>query len=249
MREKRKVSITDLERNYYSHVSSTVLETFKESQFWCELLNNLRKYDQEFEVLTGYNLFIPKFEPELKIKSFKSFLEKTYRKNVLDNDDFPKEPKDGWIIPENWFSRINDIVRTLFIVKYFDGVKFLISKIKNLTQKHGLNLFVSYEAREEGYYAAHGNIKIEFAIPHELWDTERKEISIELQITTQLQEVIRKLLHNYYEKKRMSDKKPMEKWQWDYECDEFCTNYLGHILHYVEGMIVDIRERQEKESK
>ncbi len=38
-------------------------------------------------------------------------------------------------------------------------------------------------------------------------------------------------------------KPPDTKWQWDYKGDEFATNYLGHILHYVEGMIMDVRER------
>ena len=47
-----------------------------------------------------------------------------------------------------------------------------------------------------------------------------------------------------YEKKRIMDKKPKFKWQWDYTSDEFAANYLGHILHYVEGMIIDIREKQ-----
>ena len=39
------------------------------------------------------------------------------------------------------------------------------------------------------------------------------------------------------------------KWQWDYKSDEFSANYLGHILHYVEGMIVEIREKQKKEEQ
>ena len=29
---------------------------------------------------------------------------------------------------------------------------------------------------------------------------------------------------------------------------EFAANYLGHVLHYVEGMIMDIREKQEKKT-
>lgn len=165
----------------------------------------------------------------------------------MNNDAFPEEPEGGWIIPENWFLKINDIVRTLFVVKYFDGVKFLISKIENLCKKHNLELLIDYEAREEGYYAAHLYVKQEFEIPKPTWDTKRIFVLVELQITTQLQEVIRKMLHNYYEKKRMMVKKPIEKWQWDYGCDEFCTNYLGHILHYVEGQIMEVRDRQKRE--
>lgn len=70
---------------------------------------------------------------------------------------------------------------------------------------------------------------------------------IEIQITTQLQEVIRSLLHKYYEDRRKGVEAEGTKWQWDYKSDEFVANYLGHILHYVEGMIMDIREKQRKE--
>lgn len=39
--------------------------------------------------------------------------------------------------------------------------------------------------------------------------------------------------------------KPLDiKWQWDYESDEFIPNYLGHILHYIEGMIMEVRKRE-----
>lgn len=106
---------------------------------------------------------------------------------------------------------------------------------------------VSYKAREEGYYAAHFYTKQAFEVPKIDWDTKEIDFSIEIQITTQLQEVIRKLLHKYYERKRKMGVKPVEKWQWDYTCEEFSTNYLGHILHYVEGMILEIREKQRKD--
>ena len=33
-------------------------------------------------------------------------------------------------------------------------------------------------------------------------------------------------------------------WQWNYKSDEFAANYLGHILHYVEGMIIEIRDKK-----
>ena len=51
-------------------------------------------------------------------------------------------------------------------------------------------------------------------------------------------------MHKYYEEKRGKVSLAVERvWQWDYESDEFIPNYLGHRLHYVEGMIMDIRER------
>ena len=250
LNRKHKIIISKRERNYYDSVATNIMRNFEASKFWVAFLGSLREYDQEYQVRTGYVLFaVSQFKPTLKIKPFKSFLEKTYRKNVLENDLWPKEPQNGWIIPKNWFSRIKDIVRTLIIVRYFDGVDALIEKIEGLCKKYDVQLEIDFEAREEGYYAVHLYVKQEFEVPSETWDTKRIFAYIELQITTQLQEVIRKLLHNYYEKKRMMVRKPTEKWQWDYECNEFCVNYLGHILHYVEGMIMEVRERQKREFK
>jgi hypothetical protein len=87
-------------------------------------------------------------------------------------------------------------------------------------------------------------IKQEFEVPKMVWDTEKIDVSIEIQITTQLQEAIRRLLHKHYEERRKCIRTEEKIWQWDYKSEEFATNYLGHILHYVEGMITDIREKQ-----
>jgi len=78
----------------------------------------------------------------------------------------------------------------------------MINKIKFICKQQGLPCRIFFEAREEGYYAAHLYTKREFEVPKVTWDTEEIEVSIEIQITTQLQEVIRKLLHKYYEEKR-----------------------------------------------
>jgi len=236
--------IDDRYETYYDHVTSKVKADFEKSDFWVQLCRNLGNYDQEYQVKNGYPLLIPNFRPELLSKSFESFLIKTYRKNILENKAWPAELDGGWILPTNWFSRINDIVRTLFVVKYLDGVGFVKDKIASLCKEKGMNCEAYFEAREEGYYAAHLYTKQSFEIPKTDWDTERVGVSVEIQVTTQLQEVIRRLLHRYYERRRRMVSKPLEKWQWDYKCEEFGANYLGHILHYVEGMIMEIREKQ-----
>ena len=105
---------------------------------------------------------------------------------------------------------------------------------------------VDYEAKEEGYYAAHMYATDKYEIPKMELGTEFVVVNIEIQITTQLQEVILKLLHKYYEERRKQEKLIENiKWQWDYKSDEFATNYLGHILHYIEGMIMERREEME----
>ena len=98
--------------------------------------------------------------------------------------------------------------------------------------------------KDEGYYAAHFYRVNEYEVPGEKYLTQKINGKIELQITTQLQEVIQRLLHEHYEANRKKIVKDDKKWQWRYRGDEFAANYLGHILHYVEGMIMDVRENK-----
>lgn len=242
-----EIEITDRIRSHYESVARKVKIDFENSGFWHQLIENLDEFDSQYQVATGYHLLIPKFEPELVMKPFDSFLLKTFRKSVLDNEQWPNPPGGEWIFPIN-YSSIDDVIRTLLVVKYLDGVEFMIEKIRSLCHELGLPCNVTLEAKEEGYYAAHLYISCEFEVPSLNWDTERTHFSVEIQITTQIQDVIRKLLHKYYEIRR---KKPIEakeviKWQWDYKSDEFVANYLGHILHYAEGMIMEIREKQKE---
>jgi len=246
LKEKHETEISDRTRTYYESVTSKIKLDFERSVFWGQLVENLREFDNEYQLKTGYSLLISEFKPELYIKTFDSFLLKTFRKNILENKRWPDEPEGGWILPGNWYSKINDIVRTLFGVKYLDGIEFMVEKVKSLCGQYSLSCDVHLEAKEEGYYAAHIYTKQEFEIPKVTWDTEIIKLSIEIQITTQLQEVIRKLLHKYYEDRRKRVEEEDIKWQWNYESDEFVTNYLGHILHYIEGMIMEIRERQKQ---
>ncbi|MFZ2411542.1 MAG: hypothetical protein WAW23_08225 [Candidatus Methanoperedens sp.] len=247
LKEQHKVEISDRTQTYYDSVTSKIKLDFENSEFWSQLTENLKEYNDEYLVGSGYQLLIPKFTPELITKSFDSFLLKTFRKNIIENNNWPESPKNGWILPTNWHLRINDSVRTLIVVKYLDGVDFLINKIKFLCEQNKCNCKIFLEAREEGYYAAHLYINEKFEIPKIDWNTEKIDVSIEIQITTQLQEVIRKLLHKYYENRRKKITKEDIKWQWDYKGDEFTANYLGHILHYVEGMIMEIRDKQKEE--
>ena len=77
------------------------------------------------------------------------------------------------------------------------------------------------------------------------WNKTKIPFPFEIQVTTSIKEVIKRLLHSYYEASRM-DSKPMsiEELSWNYKSDEFIASYLGHILHYVEGMILDVRDRK-----
>jgi hypothetical protein len=211
--------------------------------FWQRLAQDLTSINQEYYLKTGYYLLFEGKLPELLRKPFDSFLLKTFRINVFDNDYWPDPPTGGWLLPDTWFSRINDMVRTCFVVKYLDGVQFLASQLSQRSSDAGYTCRVDYEAKEEGYYAAHFYTCFPCEIPRQDWDTRDEVIPIEMQITTQLQEVIRRLLHTYYERRRGDRSSTDLKWQWDYKSEEFGANYLGHILHYLEGMIMEVRDK------
>lgn len=244
LKEDHQIEITDRINNNYESATDKMRLQFQKSSFWKQLGDNLREYNDEYLLDKEYPLLQELSLPDILIKPFDSFILKTFRKNILDNKDFPNPPTEGWILPENWYSRINDILRTLIVVKYLDGVEFIIGKIKSLCEQIGKDFNCTFEAREVGYYAVHLYTSEEFEIPRMDWDTIKVSTTIEIQLTTQLQEVIRKLLHKYYEERRVLPSQTERMWQWDYRSDEFATNYLGHILHYIEGMIMEIREKE-----
>jgi hypothetical protein len=246
LNNEQNVSLDNRAQNYFDSTVKHIRSGIENSLFWKKFTDYLPEYNDEYLIDTGYHLLINDKNPDVLIKSFDSFINKTFRKNILLNSNWPNPPKDGWILPDNWYSRINDVVRTIVVVKYLDGVIYLNKKVDNLCTENKIAFDSQLEAKEEGYYAAHLYTIIPVEVPKINWDTEILNVSFEIQITTQLQEVIKLLLHKYYQDKRSKISKDDVIWQWDYASDEFSTNYLGHILHYVEGMIMDIRERQEK---
>lgn len=230
---------------YYNSVTQLLRENFLKSQFWNSLSNSLANINDLYLQQKKYTLISKTECPDIYIKSLDSLLIKAYRKNVLNNPNFPEPPDDGWITPDNWFTQINDILRTTIEVKYIDGVEFLLKEIKNIADGSQCIFNYSFEARDVGYYAAHAGAVVELELLDQNWSPHTTRINVEIQVTTELQEIIKSLLHKYYEENRQKHQQKDYKWQWDYKSDEFATNYLGHIVHYVEGMIVEIRDKQQ----
>jgi len=251
LRESQRIAISKREEEYYKTTSQRIRDDFERSPFWRGLTLQLKEYHDEYLIATGYPLLVERdTPPTIFVKPFNSVLQKSYRKNILDNKNWPQPPQDGWWLPDTWFTRVSDIVRTLIGVKYLDGVEFLIEHIKAYSEPQGVKCNAILEARDEGYYAAHLYIRQTFEIAKRSWDTEKIGMSVEIQITTQLQEVIRKLLHSYYESARSREKSRADmKWQWNYRSEEFTANYLGHILHYMEGIIMEVREKQRQKEQ
>ena len=231
--------------SHYEAVTRKLRDDFVASDFWRTALAAIRDADARYQIDSGYRLLMSDSSPDVVIKPYRSVVEKAFRKNILLNDAFPDPPAGGWIGPSNWYTAIKDLVRTTLTVKYLDGVTLVAEELQSVCGKKSIRIERDFEARMEGYYACHVSVTQEMAIPLRNWSSAIIDSSVEIQITTQLQDVIKKLLHQHYENRRSSgsslDDKP---WQWDYSADEFVANYLGHILHYVEGMIMDVRRRQ-----
>lgn len=225
---------------YYEVVAARLRAQVLASAFWQSLAARMGDFEAEYRMATDFDLRVGGF-PDVLAKDWERFLDKTYRRNVQDNLEWPRPPNGGWLIPPYWFSAVNDVVRTLFVVKYLDGVDYFGSKIDETARDHGLRCVPTLEYTELGYYAGHVVVSMELEIPLESWSIEVRSVSFEIQVTTQVQEVIRRLLHPHYESHQLGEAAGRP-WQWDYESAQFSANYLGHILHYVEGQIMKVRE-------
>ena len=229
---------------YFNTVSLKIKDNLEKSEIWKSIIDNFKELSQNYKVKTGVGLFLSTDIPKVVVKSYRSTLFKIFRKNVLDNKNWPEPPKDGWYTRECVFTKINDLVRTAIAAKFLDGVEYLSEYIIQKSIDTGVECKVDFEAKDQGYYAVHCYIYLKNEIPDLRFDTEEIVTPIEIQITTQLQEILKQFLHTHYQTSRERSEFPEKKWQWDYKSDEFATNYLGHILHYVEGMIMGIREKQ-----
>lgn len=246
LRDKLGISIGTATRKQYKLAVAHLREQTEASEFWRTFQQEKMNLDRTYFDRTGFGLYMSiKDVPAAHAKSYDSLFEKSYRKNVQDNESWDQPPaKTGWILPTDWLSKINDVVRTLVVVKYLDGVIFLAEALTALAEAQGRQCHVDYEAREEGYYAAHVYPILAGQVPAETYGFETVQYQFEIQITTQLQDVIRPVTHPLYAKRRMKLlENRLGKWQWDYQADEFRANYLVHSLHHIDGLIVDVRRR------
>ena len=120
----------------------------------------------------------------------------------------------------------------------------LLYKLALLADEMGNSATQRFQARPDGYHAVHVSVNHDFdLLDFSSRDTSIVPSKVEIQVTTLIQETISGLLHYVYERARLEEA-PSERWQWNHGSTEFAVNYLGHTLHYLEGMIVVARERQ-----
>jgi hypothetical protein len=184
-------------------------------------------------------------DQELKLlkKPFASVVDKSFRHNVLENAVFPDEPTQGWMLPQNWIEKCNDIVRCTLTTKYIDGPEFLSKELEKHLNECGLGCEYRSRENDRGYYAYHFYAYVPMDIPNLDFSTTRIDFSFEIQLTTQLQEVMRQLTHGLYEELRLQAEPDQRSWKWDFESPRFQASYLGHTLHLLEGLIVQLKQK------
>lgn len=214
--------------------------TAQEHPFFASLPYFIVEIESAYRKQTGYDLLVPRSTLELGRKSFDSFVEKAWRKNVIENALFPFAPTLGWITFANCTTTVNDIVRGTLVCRYLDGPEYLARQLKQRANALALESRYYSQQNERGYYAYHFYVKIPVKIIDLSLNASVSYVEIEIQLSTQLQEVLRDLTHRLYEELRVVEQSD-DAWKWDFAQKRFKASYLGHTLHLIEGVIVELR--------
>lgn len=232
---------------YYVTCQHEIKTNLEKSALWLEIIRTLREINDQYFIDNDERLIASIDNIQIKEKPWESLIDKTFRKNVLYNDNWPNPPGNEWITPINSFTNIQDILRTIIIVKYLDGVEMVVKKLETICDNHKAIPSCDFEAKPEGYYAAHFYFHYDLQIRQpNSFENVSASVPIEVQITTQLKEVVKSVLWEFYGAERSRESSQEKIWQWQWDSNEFAANYLGHILHYVDGMIVGVRNKIKK---
>ena len=229
-------------RNRYEINLQSVQNAIQNSAFFRELPDFLERQEEAYTRRTGYSLLTAQ---ELRVmrKPYDSTVVKTFRVNVLRNQRFPDPPSDdGWITPDNWYTRFDDMVRGTLVCKFLDGPRTVSQALDTYASSHGLVARHTPRSTDDGYYAFHHYTTFQVEIFDAAFQTQAASVQLEVQLTTQLQEVLRDLTHPLYEQARVTTGRRDETWKWDHDSPRFKTGYLGHTLHMIEAVIVQVRE-------
>jgi ppGpp synthetase/RelA/SpoT-type nucleotidyltranferase len=233
----------ELKEGRFLHQQADLRQAFEASRFWREV--GLRLYDwgdaysKEKEALLYQGA--PAL-PRLGIKPWESFLSRSWRENVHNNSTWPGPPDGGWWLPDNWFERAWDIVRTRFVVRYLDGVMILAKHLVDTARKVGLEAHCDAEAKADGYYAYHVYVRQPFSVAALDYDGRQDRSStVEIQVMTELAEVISALTHTYYEVRR--DSAPVARSDgWDFNDLEKQATEIAQQCFPLEKDIERLRE-------
>lgn len=231
-------------RVWFELNQNNVFSLLQEHLFFATLQETLTAAAKRFESTTDSQLFALDRQPSIKWskKSYKSFLEKLYRRNRVENHNFPEPPEGGWITLDNSFERVDDIVRTTIAVAYADGPEFLASYLGVRGEALGLSCVTKDHAKEKGYYAHHfyARMRVPVGLASGGHAYPELAVPVEIQVTTELQGALREITHRLYEEERL-DGRLAAGWKQDFASGRFRAAYMAHSLRFIEAMIVDLR--------
>lgn len=228
-----------------------MFEEINQSNFWNDFKQMLKEVEVEYRKNYNNLDLIP--HPDRVIlynKEVKSVINKAYRISVVDNanpfgsDKYHRE----FVRPENIFKKLKDIIRTEIIVRYIDGIDIIVQRLNDLAKKYDYGINIIVKDDEVGYYAKHVYISYDSNIVDFKFDPQKIKFTFEIQIRTQLQDAIKSILHSYYKQDRIKAIKAQSDrvWRWQFTKPRFATNYVGHILHFFDGLIIQIKNREAK---
>jgi ppGpp synthetase/RelA/SpoT-type nucleotidyltranferase len=175
-------------------------------------------------------------------KSYASALDKVFRINVVHNKEWPAELSEGWLTHDNWFSRLDDILRGTIVCKYIDGPEILGRLLKTYADGCGVSCSLVSRQLDRGYYAYHFYVDIPVEIADLQYEAVNINLKVEIQLTTQLQEVMYKITHIHYTNERSKLDADRENWKWDVKSNRFKAGYIAHTLHLLEAIILELRD-------
>jgi ppGpp synthetase/RelA/SpoT-type nucleotidyltranferase len=246
-----------LHADFDNETSRTLYETniniaqiaIEEHEFFRDLSEKLEEWASSYQAKTGTVLLMTESAPAMEKKEYESAVNKSFRANILKNDRFPDAPEMGWITPKNLYTSFNDAIRGTIVCRFIDGPAYLATKLTEYARSLGLNNKFYSQERDDGYYAYHFYVFIPVKLIDETFRQFEANMEVEIQITTQLQEVLRTLTHKFYEVNRLKPQINDAKWKWDFKSNRFKVSYLSHTLHLLESIIIESRASSMKKSR
>jgi hypothetical protein len=98
------------------------------------------------------------------------------------------------------------------------------------------------QQRDEGYYAHHYYAFFDVPIVNPEWTSTTAKMSLEIQVTTQLQEILGDITHPYFQRSRIDPRVKDNNWKWEIGTNRFRSAYMAHALHLLEAIIIDLRK-------
>ena len=223
--------------DYWNIIDSNVKQWAKDvtiAPFWSEAGKELEKWRTEYRAETGSTLLSQASLPDFVPKSVGSSIDKLDRK-FSKSEDSNHAFTSGYPIPN-----IGDLIRVRLTCSYLDGVEFVAKKIMDLATLMDINAVHERQGKIEGYYAQHINISQDVilkvgGVPSVI------KVECEIQIATDMSTKMWNTSHGLYERIR-SAPSDAENWQWRSTDPRFISNQLGHMVHLVDGLLIQLRD-------